>query len=216
MKKRKKEVRAGNLVYAVISTPPMPRDPEHVRAAKSKMSTQARRALNMKAAYRRLEMLLAANFIPKDLHLTLTYRDSDLPGTRAEAVKRVRKFLAQMRKLRNARGEVFKYIYVTEGKHTGKRFHHHIVINATKRDIDDIRALWPYGDQVDIEPIADRARRAQAGQRNTSSITADIVRLGRAADRVQGLLKVHKDALFSGLNPCISLEYSIEKHARTG
>lgn len=28
MKKRKKEVRAGELVYAVISTPPMPRDPD--------------------------------------------------------------------------------------------------------------------------------------------------------------------------------------------
>lgn len=156
MKKRKKEVRAGNLVYAVISTPPMPRDPEHVRAAKSKMSTQARRALNMKAAHRRLEMLLAANFTPKDLHLTLTYRDSDLPGTRAEAVKRVRKFLAQMRKLRHARGLLFKYVYVTEGKHGGHRLHHHLVINATGRDIEDIRALWPYGDQVDIEPIADR------------------------------------------------------------
>lgn len=156
MKKRKKEVRAGNIVYAVISTPPLPHDPEHVRAAKSKASTQARRALNMKAAYRRLEMLLAANFTPRDIHLILTYREKDLPETRAEAVKRVRNFLAQMRKLRNARGETFKYIYVTEGKHTGKRFHHHIVINATERDIDDIRALWAYGDQVDIEPIADR------------------------------------------------------------
>ena len=156
MKKRKKEVRAGELVYAVISTPPMPRDPEHVRAAKSKMSTQARRALNMKAAYRRLEMLLAANFTQRDLHLPLTYRDSDLPYTRAEAVKRVRKFLAQLRKLRRARGLPFKYVYVTEGKHRGHRLHRHLVINATGRDLEDIRALWPYGDQVDIEPIADR------------------------------------------------------------
>lgn len=156
MKKRKKEVRAGNLVYAIISTPPAPRDPEHVRAAKAKASTQARRALNMKAAYRRLEMLLAANFTQYDLHLTLTYRDSDLPATRKEAVARLRKFLAQMRKLRQARGVMFKYIYVTEGKHGAKRLHHHVVINTTGCDIDDIRSLWPYGDQVDIELIADR------------------------------------------------------------
>ena len=53
MKKRKKVIRAGSLVYAVISTPPMPKDPEHVRAAKSKATTQARKALNLKSAYQK-------------------------------------------------------------------------------------------------------------------------------------------------------------------
>ena len=49
--KRKKVIKAGPLVYTVITTPPMPKDPEHVRAAKSKATTQARKALNLKSAY---------------------------------------------------------------------------------------------------------------------------------------------------------------------
>lgn len=155
MKKRKKVIRAGSLVYAVISTPPMPKDPDHVRAAKSKFTTQARKALNLKAACLRLEMLLACNFTSQDLHLILTYDDLHIPSKRIDAVKNVRKFLKQLRKLRKARGLELKYIYVTEGKHGDKRFHHHLVINATKRDIDDIRALWQYG-FIDIEYISDR------------------------------------------------------------
>ena len=155
MKKRKKVVKAGSLVYAVISTPPMPRDSEHVRVAKSKATSQARKALNLKSAYRRLEMLLACNFTSQDLHLILTYNDKYLPNERNNAVKNVRKFLKKLRKLRKSRGLELKYVYVTEGKHGDKRFHHHIIINSTKRDIDDIKALWKYG-SVDIEYIGER------------------------------------------------------------
>ena len=103
MKKRKRVVRAGNLVWATICTPPAPNDPEHVRAAKSRATTAARKALNLKAACRRLEMLLAASFAPSDFHLILTYRPNDLPATRKEALKRLRKFLAQLRAYRKAR-----------------------------------------------------------------------------------------------------------------
>ena len=156
MKKRKRVVRAGNLVWATICTPPAPNDPEHVRAAKSRATTAARKALNQKAACRRLEMLLAANFTPRDFHLILTYRPDDLPDTRKEAVKRLRKFLAQLRAYRKARGLPLKYVYATEGLHGDKRFHHHLVINATAGDYDLIRSLWIWGDQVDLERIADR------------------------------------------------------------
>ena len=50
MKKRKRVVRAGNLVWATICTPPAPNDPEHVRAAKSRATTAARKALNLPPA----------------------------------------------------------------------------------------------------------------------------------------------------------------------
>ena len=59
-------------------------------------------------------MLLAANFTPRDFHLILTYRPGDLPATRKEAVKRLRKFLAQLRAYRKARGLPLKYVYATE------------------------------------------------------------------------------------------------------
>ena len=156
MKKRKRVVRAGNLVWATICTPPAPNDPEHVRAAKSRATTAARKALNLKAACRRLEMLLAASFAPSDFHLILTYRPNDLPATRKEALKRLRKFLAQLRAYRKARSLPLKYVYATEGLHGDKRFHHHLVVNATAGDYDLIRSLWVWGDQIDLERIADR------------------------------------------------------------
>ena len=82
MKKRKKVIEAGTLRIAAAYTPPAPCDPEHIRAAKSRATTAARKALNLKAAYRRLELLLEANFTPADFMVTLTYRPKDLPPTR--------------------------------------------------------------------------------------------------------------------------------------
>ncbi len=155
MKKRKKIIKAGSLVLSCIYTPPAPRDQEHVRAAKSRMTTAARRAMNLRTARVKLELLLAANFSRKDLHVTLTYRDADLPQKRAGALKCIRKFIKQLRAYRKARDIPFKYIYVTEGQHGDKRLHHHIVLNAAGGDFDLIRSLWVYG-HIDAEYIADR------------------------------------------------------------
>ena len=38
-----------------------------------------------------------------------------------------------------------RYIYVTEDKHGDGRVHHHLVINGTGHDLDELRALWPDG-----------------------------------------------------------------------
>ena len=43
MAKRKKVTTAGLLVKTVIYTPPQPRDSDYMRAAKSRMTTAARR-----------------------------------------------------------------------------------------------------------------------------------------------------------------------------
>ena len=98
-------------------------------------------------------MLLAANFGPRDLFVTLTYRDENLPAKRAGAIKNVRNFLKHLQEHRKARGQTLKYIYATEGKHGGGRLHHHIVINAAGDDMETVRSLWPYGDVVDFEYI---------------------------------------------------------------
>ena len=46
MAKRKKIITAGRLVKTVIYTVPQPRDNEHARAAKSKITSAAKRAHN--------------------------------------------------------------------------------------------------------------------------------------------------------------------------
>ena len=156
MAKRKKTITAGCIVKTILYTAPEPRDGVRARAEKSRMTTAAQKAMNDKTARGRLEMLLAANFVGKDLFVTLTYRDADLPAKRAGAVKNVRKFLRQLREHRKARGQELKYVYTTEEKHGEARLHHHLVINATERDIETIRSLWPYGDIIDLEYVRDR------------------------------------------------------------
>ncbi len=155
MAKRKKVTTAGLLVKTVIYTPPQPRDSDYMRAAKSRMTTAARRAMNVHTAQSKLEMLLAANFDPVDLFCTLTYRDDCLPQKLAEAKKRIRAFIKVLRTQRRRNGQELKYVYVTEGRHGDKRYHHHIVISASGTDdLELIRSLWQYGDVVDVEQIA--------------------------------------------------------------
>lgn len=147
---------AGDLVKTVIYTSPEPRDGPRVRAAKSRITSAAQKAMNDKTARAKLEMQIAAAFKRSDLFLTLTYRLKDLPASREAAVAIVRKFLRTMREYRKSIGIPFKYIYVTEGKHGDSRLHHHIIMNATERDIEIIRSLWPYGDVIDIEYLGCR------------------------------------------------------------
>ena len=156
MAKRKKVTTAGQLVKVAIYTAPQPRDTDHVRAAKSKMTTAAQRALNFRTAQSRLEMLLAANFDRMDLFCTLTYRDDCLPEKLAEAKQRIRAFIKTLRRQRRRQGLDLRYVYVTEGRHGDKRYHHHIVINAAgPEDRELICSLWQYGEITEVERIAD-------------------------------------------------------------
>lgn len=144
---------AGRLVYGVVYTPPRAGDHEHVRQARQKCSSKARQALNMKASYQKLELLLASNFELTDLHVVLTYDDSHLPATRMDANKALKKFFVQLRKQRKVQGARLKYVYVTEGLHQGARLHHHLIINGTGKDVELIRSLWTYGSNVDVEQL---------------------------------------------------------------
>ena len=153
MAKRKKTITAGRIVKIILYTAPEPRDGERARAEKSRMTTAAQKAMNDKSARGRLEMLMAGNFTGKDLFVTLTYRDADLPAKRAGAVKLVRKFLKDIRRHRTVRGQELRYIYTTEEKHGEARLHHHLVLNSTGQDLEIIRSLWPYGDVVGAEPV---------------------------------------------------------------
>ena len=157
MAKRKRVITAGRLVKEVIYTVPQPRDGERVRAGRSKLTTAAQRALNYRTAQGRLEMLLAANFDKRDLFCTLTYRDDCLPVKLADAKKNIRVFLRLLRRERQRHGEDLKYVYVTEGRHGDKRYHHHIVVNATSLDdLEMICSLWQYGDMIDVKRIEGR------------------------------------------------------------
>ena len=68
----KKILTAGALVKEVIYTRAAGREPAKVRAAKRKASTEAQQLMNAKYSWQKLELMLAANFVPGDLVVTPT------------------------------------------------------------------------------------------------------------------------------------------------
>lgn len=154
MAKTLKQIRAGRLVYAVVYTTPQPSDRGRQRAQKQQASTAARERLNARTSYQKLERTLAANFDTGDLFITLTYDDAHLPPNRDAAIRRIRSFNTKLRRARKERGQPLLYVYVTEEQTSaGRRLHHHMVVNSTGADLDEIRRLWIYGDSVEIRRL---------------------------------------------------------------
>lgn len=153
MAKTLKQVRAGRLVCAVVYTQASAGDSPKVRAQKLKASTAARERLNARTSFQKLERTLAANFDDGDLFVTLTYDDDHLPEDRDAAVRRLRSFIPKLRAARKARGQPLKYIYVTEGACPGGRLHHHMVVNSTGEDFEEIRRLWIYGANIEVRRL---------------------------------------------------------------
>ena len=145
MAKFKKIIVAGPLVVETVYPAPNPRDSVGVRAGKKALSSEAQRRMNLKYAYQRLELEIAANFGERDLYATLTYDDAHLPSSRKKANARIADFWKRLRAARLAKGEELRYIYVTEHKHGDGRWHHHILLNATGDDYTLIRKLWGQG-----------------------------------------------------------------------
>lgn len=150
--KRIKTIDAGDLHEAVIYTPPGRWDTPRQRAQKSKATTQAQNAMNLKNKRKRLEFLIAGNFADTDRFVTLTYSDVYLPRNRREARALLRDFLATLRTLRKRHGLGFKYIYTTEDRHGEGRIHHHVILTAATGDIEQLQSLWTYGD-VEVKSI---------------------------------------------------------------
>ncbi len=152
MAKFKKIIVAGPLVIETVYPAPNPRDSEGVRQGKRHLSSEAQQRMNLKYAWQKLELEIAANFGVKDLYATLTYDDEHLPSSRKEANAKVQAFWKRLRAARRDTRQELRYIYVTEHKHGDGRWHHHVLINATGDDFDLIRQLWGQG-QIDFTQI---------------------------------------------------------------
>lgn len=145
MAKFKKIIVAGPLVVECVYPAPNPRDSVGVRQGKKALSSEAQRRMNLKYAWQKLELELAANFGARDLYVTLTYDDARLPRSREEAARRIKAFFRRLRAARTAAGRELRYLYVTEHKHGDGRWHHHVLINATGEDFGLLRKLWGQG-----------------------------------------------------------------------
>ena len=153
-KERRKVIVAGSLWMAVQYTVARGGNQTAKREARAQISTPARESLNAKLSWQKLMLVLAANFVPTDLVVTLTYRDADLPKVREQADKRLDYFIRLLRAHRRQQGQELVYARTTEGYHSDGRLHHHLIVNATGQDFAVIRQLWKRnGDDLDFEPF---------------------------------------------------------------
>lgn len=117
------------------------------RSKKRKVSEPKQKNLNDKNAKRYLRWLTNANFGAKDLHLSLTYNDRNLPKNEEDAEKIVRNYIRRLDyHMKKAGLGALKYILITEyvSGETGEppvRLHHHMYINGGL-DRDLIEDLW--------------------------------------------------------------------------
>lgn len=157
MAKRWKKMTAGPLVKEIIYTAPEPLDGPKTRAAKSRATTAAQKAMNDKTARSKCEMVLAGNFGRGDYVVTFTYRDTDLPRNRKAAVANAGKFFRRFRQQMARLGKEAKYLYVTENKHGDGRFHHHAVISGQGLSYEQVKelvaSLWSWGEVTQIAPL---------------------------------------------------------------
>lgn len=162
--KRRKTIRAGRLVWDITYTVPRPNASKQERKRIREVTEEQVARTNANTAQRKLEMLMATNFDEGDLVLTVTYRDADLPDSADVTRKHLGKAFSQMRAYRKARGlPDLKYIYVLEGRHGDHRPHAHIIINAAGGDLELMRSLWIWGDDIQLNYIRERGYDGWAG-----------------------------------------------------
>lgn len=148
---------AGRLVFGVCYSQATAADTGKARAAKTRCSSLARQALNFRAAWQKLRLLLCANVGRGDLWVTLTYDDAHLPATRRQAKERMQAFVDGLRAARRRSGDELLYFYNTEEicEDGSRRLHHHMILRAGKdrKDFELIRSLWTSGSNIEISKL---------------------------------------------------------------
>jgi len=152
-----KRIVAGALQVEALYNRGSASDTPRQRQAKHKASSEAQRRMNQIYSYQQLELMLAVNFPTAGSGeiVTLTFDDEHMPKNRKEAQLRFRYFL---KKLRAARAEaqlqepvVFWDPEVLTS--ASGRWHFHIVIDSTGRDLDLIRSCWIYGSDIEAKKL---------------------------------------------------------------
>lgn len=108
------------------------------RRPKQNPTSEAVQKVNFRNAVKILTAKLNHNFKPGDKHLVLTYSDVVKP---MEAKNLLDKFLRNMRNYCKRNGIEFKWVAVTEYKHT--RIHHHLVMSNVDEEV--LQRYWKHG-----------------------------------------------------------------------
>ena len=152
-----KRIDAGGLQVAALYNRRSRYDTPTQRAAKEKVSSEAQRRMNQIYSWQKLELMLAKNFptAGSGLVVVLTFDDEHQPKGRAEAQRRFRYFLKKLREARKKAGlpepvVFFAFEVLTS---TAGRWHLHIVMDNTGRDLEMLRSCWIYGSDIEAEKL---------------------------------------------------------------
>ena len=151
--KTRKIIMAGPLVLEAIYPRGSAQDAPRIRAGKKKLSSEAQQRLNARYSFQKLELLLAANFVPGDWLITFTYDQEHLPETRAQAVARLKEFRRRLGARRKSRGQALRMVWNAENVFEHGRWHHHAVLNNCGEDFAVLRELWTWGSDVEIRAL---------------------------------------------------------------
>ena len=142
---RTRIIKCGDV--AEIEIFPIWNNKNEVRAAKANTTRVVQRKANEKYALKTLIRKVNTNFTKDDYHVTLTYRNNELPDEK-QALRDMQNFIRRVRyHYKQNKLPELKYIYVIEfsdGDGRRKRIHHHVLLNAGASR-EDIKALWPFG-----------------------------------------------------------------------
>ena len=148
---------AGGIQCEALYNRRSPRDPSAPRAEKKNESSPALRRMNQIRSVNKLTLLLSKNFptAGSGLVVTLTFDDRHMPKTRKEAQRRFKYFLKKLREARRKAGLPEPVVFFTPEVLTSAsgRWHYHIILDNTGRDLDIIRACWIYGSDIEAEKL---------------------------------------------------------------
>lgn len=154
-KERLKILQAGDVWYAIQYTSLRGGVSKENRRMKAEISSRVREALNFRASYQKLWLILEATFDrERDLFVSFTYRDDTRPSRKEDADRKFKYFLRLLREHRQSQGIPTVNVWTTEGYHSDGKLHHHLFINGTGHDYQIMKDLWKKnGDQVEILPF---------------------------------------------------------------
>ena len=152
-----KRTYAGPLRVDALSPRASRYDTPQQRKEKQKASSDAQRRMNRIYSYQKLELYLAANFPAPGsaLVVTLTFDDKHMPKDRATALRRLDYFREKLNAAYDAAGLPRPVIFWAPEVLTSAsgRWHFHIVMTNSGRDLDLIRKCWTYGTEIEAEKL---------------------------------------------------------------
>lgn len=149
-----KEIRSGDQLEVDIYPQFTAIDDIPVAGRIKKDNSKAQRNLNDKNSRKMVERLINTNFTDRDLWITLTYDDKNLPVNMDKALDNMRRFIRTINRRRKKAGLAnARYIYVTEyAPDSEVRWHHHIVMDGDM-PMDDVESCWRYGGRNEIRKL---------------------------------------------------------------